>query len=85
MQIADTPLVKPTEPSTSPSLNDKPSTTPPQPTETQKQAEKEPVIIRKAILPTAEEIERMKQGLVKRHVGSLPITNTASELPRPPL
>ncbi|MBL9132218.1 MAG: hypothetical protein JNG86_13525 [Verrucomicrobiaceae bacterium] len=46
-----------------------------------KQAGKEPVMIRKAILPTKEELERMKQGHVQHQVGQLPSINTASPLP----
>jgi hypothetical protein len=43
-------------------------------------AEKDPVTIRKAILPTPEELEKMKQGHVQRKVGQLPDQNTASPL-----
>jgi hypothetical protein len=41
-------------------------------------AEKDPVTIRKAILPTPEELEKMKQGQVQRKIGRLPDQNTAS-------
>lgn len=51
----------------------------PEPT---KQVEKDPVTIRKAILPTPEELEKMKQGHVQRQVGVLPEHNTASPLIR---
>lgn len=40
-------------------------------------ASKEPVTIRKAILPTKEELERMKQGQVQQ-IGRLPGINTAA-------
>jgi hypothetical protein len=46
-----------------------------------KQAEKDPVTIRKAILPTREELEKMKQGQVLRQMGVLPEQNIASPLP----
>jgi hypothetical protein len=49
--------------------------------EAPKQAEKDPVTIRKALLPTREELEKMKQGHVLRKVGVLPEVNTASPLP----
>jgi hypothetical protein len=43
-------------------------------------AEKDPVTIRKALLPTPEELEKMKQGHVQRQIGQLPDQNTASPL-----
>lgn len=49
-------------------------------TETPKQAEKEPVMIRKAILPSKEELERMKQGHVENEVGQLPNMTIAAPL-----
>ena len=44
---------------------------------------KVPVTIRRAIIPTQEEIERMKQGYVENRTGRLPALSTAS--PMPPL
>jgi hypothetical protein len=44
---------------------------------------KVPVTIRRAIIPTQEEIERMKQGYVETRTGRLPALSTAS--PMPPL
>jgi hypothetical protein len=42
---------------------------------------KDPVTIRRAIVPTQEEIERMKQGHVENRTGRLPAMSTASPLP----
>jgi len=42
---------------------------------------KDPVTIRRAIVPTQEEIERMKQGHVENRTGRLPAVSTASPLP----
>lgn len=63
---------------------EKPVTTPSAPAvkpEPPKSVEKDPVTIRKALLPTPEELEKMKQGHVQRKVGVLPEHNTASPLP----
>ncbi len=43
--------------------------------------EKDPVTIRRAILPTKEEIDRMKQGQVENQTGQMPAMSTASPLP----
>lgn len=69
---ANTPA-KPSAPEAS-----KPSA-PAQP-EPAKAVEKAPVTIRKALLPTPEELEKMKQGQVKRKIGQLPDFNTASPI-----
>ena len=70
---ANKPAEKPPEPASKPvAPANKPVTVPP--------AEKDPVTIRKAILPTPEELEKMKQGHVQRKVGQLPEQNTASPL-----
>jgi hypothetical protein len=42
---------------------------------------KDPITIRRAIVPTKEEIERMKQGHVENRTGRLPAVSTASPLP----
>lgn len=42
---------------------------------------KEPLTIRRAILPSPEELDRMKQGHVQNKVGSLPVMSTASQMP----
>jgi hypothetical protein len=42
---------------------------------------KVPVTIRRAIVPTQEEIERMKQGHVENRTGRLPAMSTASPMP----
>jgi hypothetical protein len=73
-----------TAPQTPPVPPEKPATQVPVPAvkpEAPKQAEKDPVTIRKALLPTREELEKMKQGHVLRKVGVLPEVNTASPLP----
>jgi cytoskeletal protein RodZ len=72
---ANKPAEKPPEPASkpvAPTPANKPAAVPP--------AEKDPVTIRKAILPTPEELEKMKQGHVQRKVGQLPDQNTASPL-----
>ncbi|MFO1486483.1 MAG: hypothetical protein U1F71_24180 [Verrucomicrobiaceae bacterium] len=46
-----------------------------------KPAEKDPITIRRAIVPTKEELERMKQGQVENKTGTLPTHSTASPLP----
>lgn len=48
----------------------------------EKPVEKDPVTIRRAILPTKEEIDRMKQGQVHNQTGQLPAMSTASPLPQ---
>ena len=52
----------------------------PKATQPPKQAEKEPVMIRKAILPSKEELERMKQGHVQNEIGQLPNMTIAAPL-----
>jgi hypothetical protein len=47
---------------------------------TAKPAEKDPVTIRKALLPTPEELEKMKQVHVQRKIGQLPDQSTAAPL-----
>jgi serine/threonine protein kinase len=42
---------------------------------------KEPLTIRRAILPSPEELDRMKQGHVQNKVGTLPVMSTASQMP----
>lgn len=42
---------------------------------------KDPVTIRRAIVPSQEEIDRMKQGHVENHTEKLPAVSTASPLP----
>jgi len=44
--------------------------------------EKKPVTIRRAILPTQQELDRMKQGHVENRTGAIPEMSTASPLPR---
>jgi hypothetical protein len=68
------PVAVPEKPATHPSA---PAVKPEPP----KSVEKDPVTIRKALLPTPEELEKMKQGHVQRKVGVLPEHNTASPLP----
>ena len=46
-----------------------------------KQAAKDPVTIRRAIVPSKEEIDRMKQGQVENRTGQMPAIFTASPLP----
>lgn len=43
--------------------------------------DKKPVTIRRAILPSQEELERMKQGKVENRTGSIPVMSTASPMP----
>ena len=43
--------------------------------------ERDPVTIRRAIVPSKEEIDRMKQGQVENRTGQLPVMSTASPLP----
>ncbi len=43
--------------------------------------EKDPVTIRRAIVPSKEEIDRMKQGQVENRTGQMPIMSTASPMP----
>lgn len=53
----------------------------PAPPAASKPPEKDPVTIRRAILPSKEEIDRMKQGQVEHRTGQLPAMSTASPLP----
>ncbi len=46
-----------------------------------KQPEKAPITIRRAILPSKEEIDRMKQGQVESRTGQMPAISTAAPLP----
>ncbi|MFZ2281475.1 MAG: hypothetical protein WAW39_26985 [Prosthecobacter sp.] len=46
-----------------------------------KQPEKAPITIRRAILPSKEEIDRMKQGQVESSTGQMPAISTAAPLP----
>lgn len=46
-----------------------------------KQPEPDPITIRRAIVPTKEEIDRMKQGHVENRTGQVPDLSTASPLP----
>ena len=42
---------------------------------------KAPITIRRAIVPSKEEIDRMKQGQVENRTGQMPDIHTASPLP----
>jgi hypothetical protein len=53
---------------------------PAQPAPAVKPPEKDPITIRRAILPSKEEIDRMKQGQVENSTGQLPVMSTASPL-----
>jgi len=46
-----------------------------------KQPTKDPITIRRAIVPSKEEIDRMKQGQVENRTGQMPDIHTASPLP----
>lgn len=46
-----------------------------------KQPDKAPITIRRAILPSKEEIDRMKQGQVESSTGQMPAISTAAPLP----
>ncbi|WP_395744161.1 hypothetical protein [Prosthecobacter sp.] len=46
-----------------------------------KPPEKDPITIRRAIVPSKEEIDRMKQGQVENRTGQVPAVSTASPLP----
>ncbi|MDI1312204.1 hypothetical protein, partial [Prosthecobacter sp.] len=46
-----------------------------------KQPAKDAIIIRRAIVPSKEEIDRMKQGQVENQTGQMPAISTASTLP----
>ncbi|MCB1278234.1 hypothetical protein [Prosthecobacter sp.] len=54
---------------------------PVQPAPVVKVPEKDPITIRRAIVPSKEEIDRMKQGQVENRTGQLPAMSTASPLP----
>lgn len=58
-----------------------PAVAPVSPAAAAPQPEKAPVTIRRAIVPSKEEIDRMKQGQVENRTGQLPIMSTASPLP----
>lgn len=60
-----------------PTLQPKPAAT------AQPPPEKTPITIRRAIVPTKEEIDKMKQGHVENQTGQLPVMSTASPLPLP--
>ena len=45
-------------------------------------AAKAPITIRRAIVPSKEEIDRMKQGQVENRTGQMPDIHTASPLPQ---
>ncbi|MBB5033568.1 hypothetical protein [Prosthecobacter vanneervenii] len=53
----------------------------PAPPAASKPPEKDPVTIRRAILPSKEEIDRMKQGHVEHRTGQMPAMSTASPMP----
>lgn len=55
----------------------------PPPAPAVKAVEKDPITIRRAIVPTKEEIDRMKQGHVENSTGQLPVVSTASPAPSP--
>lgn len=61
------------EKSTTPTTTAPPAVKPP---------EKDPITIRRAIVPTKEEIDRMKQGHVQNQTGQIPAVSTASPLPQ---
>ena len=69
--------VTPTTAATGP----QPAAAPVSPTAAAKVPEKDPVTIRRAIVPSKEEIDRMKQGQVENRTGQLPVMSTASPLP----
>gem|GEM_PF-2144875 len=46
-----------------------------------KQSNSDPITIRRAIVPSKEEIDRMKQGHVENRTGQMPALSTASPLP----
>jgi len=46
-----------------------------------KQSDPDPITIRRAIVPSKEEIDRMKQGHVENRTGQMPALSTASPLP----
>lgn len=72
---------KPASESTPPvSVAEKPKKTPPA-NPPLKASNQEPVIIRRAILPSQEELDRMKQGHVENRIGTLPEMSSASRLP----
>jgi hypothetical protein len=58
-----------------------PAAAPVTPTTATKLPEKDPITIRRAIVPSKEEIDRMKQGQVENRTGQLPVMSTASPLP----
>lgn len=57
------------------------ATSPASPATAEKQPEKAPITIRRAIVPSKEEIDRMKQGQVESRTGAMPDFSTASPLP----
>jgi len=61
--------------------NPQPAAAPVTPTTAIKLPEKDPITIRRAIVPSKEEIDRMKQGQVENRTGQLPVMSTASPLP----
>jgi hypothetical protein len=71
--IAVTDVVAPSSASEKPVV-------PAQPAPAIKPPEKDPITIRRAILPSKEEIDRMKQGQVENSTGQLPVMSTASPL-----
>ncbi|OYW71805.1 MAG: hypothetical protein B7Z37_26695, partial [Verrucomicrobia bacterium 12-59-8] len=70
------PVVAPTTPS-----SPQPVVAPVSPATAGKLPEKAPITIRRAIVPSKEEIDRMKQGQVENRTGQLPVMSTASPLP----
>ena len=64
-----------------PSTSRPPMVAPTSPATVVKQQQKDPITIRRAIVPSKEEIDRMKQGQVENRTGQLPAMSTASPLP----
>ncbi len=79
---AASPGLKKSEDSPPPSvgITEQPKKTPPAPPAL-KASNQEPVIIRRAILPSQEELDRMKQGHVENRIETLPEMSSASPLP----
>ncbi|MCF7788478.1 MAG: hypothetical protein K9N47_20320 [Prosthecobacter sp.] len=62
-------------------ISPKPVAEPVPPATAEKQPAKDPITIRRAIVPSKEEIDRMKKGQVENRTGQVPAISTASTLP----